>query len=78
MQSMDNIEKSGFHRGQYVGYGGGKVWRITKSTSSYGNWCARDQSEANNYFFAFRLADISAALTKKSREVSPAASSQTA
>jgi hypothetical protein len=58
-KTMHNIEKSGFHRGQYVGYGGGKVWHITRSTSSYGTWCARATGEANNYFFAFRLADIS-------------------
>lgn len=25
-----NIERSGFHRGQYVGYDGGGVWRIRK------------------------------------------------
>ena len=27
-----NLEPSGFHRGQYVGYGGGKVWRIERVT----------------------------------------------
>jgi hypothetical protein len=35
MKNYPNIEKSGFHQGQYVGYAKG-VWRITKSTSSYG------------------------------------------
>jgi len=40
MKAYHNIDKSGFHRGQYVGYSNG-VWHITKSTSSYGNWCAR-------------------------------------
>ena len=30
MKSLPNIEKSGFHRGQYVGYGDGKVWRIVR------------------------------------------------
>lgn len=34
---MHNIEKSGFHRGQYVGYGGNVVWRIRKSD---GGWVA--------------------------------------
>lgn len=25
-----NIEPSAFHRGEYVGYGGGAVWRIRR------------------------------------------------
>jgi hypothetical protein len=28
MRNLHNIEKSGFRRGEYVGYGGGRVWRI--------------------------------------------------
>ena len=30
-RSFSNIEKSGFHKGEYVGYGGGDVWRIRKA-----------------------------------------------
>ena len=59
MKSYLNIEKSGFHRGEYVGYGGGKVWRITKSNSSFGTWFARNQDNANDYFFAFGLDSVS-------------------
>ena len=63
MRSFTNLEKSGFCKGEYIGYGGGKVWRIAKSNSSYGNWCAHAQNEPNNYFFAWRLVDMSAKLT---------------
>jgi hypothetical protein len=28
--SFHNLEKSGFYRGQYVGYGAGLVWRIKR------------------------------------------------
>lgn len=34
MQTLHNIEKSAFHKGQYVGYGAGRVWRISKNTWS--------------------------------------------
>ncbi len=37
MRHLHNIEKSGFHRGQYVGYAAGHVWRIRKSN---GTWLA--------------------------------------
>jgi len=39
-----NIEKSAFRKGEYVGYGGGLVWRITKSNGSRGRWFARNDS----------------------------------
>jgi hypothetical protein len=39
-----NVEKSAFRKGEYVGYGGGTVWRITKSTGSRGRWFARNNS----------------------------------
>lgn len=66
MQNFSNIEKSGFHKGQYVGYGGGAVWRITKSNSSYGTWTARwhngDRRFENTFLHAFRLSDMSTKL----------------
>ena len=34
---MFNVEKSGFRRGEYVGYGAGRVWRITRIV---GGWQA--------------------------------------
>jgi hypothetical protein len=43
MQSMHNIEKSAFRRFEYVGYGGGQVWRVRKH--GCGGWeaCPQDQ-----------------------------------
>lgn len=43
-RSYSNIEKLSGKK-HYTGYGGGKVWHITKSTSSYGNWVAYSQSD---------------------------------
>jgi hypothetical protein len=71
MQNLHNIEKSGFHHGQYVGYSGGRVFRITKSNSSFGNWAARQQNDVPGYpaqqqptLYAFTLAAMSAQLEK--------------
>ena len=57
--TMHNIEKSAFRRGQYVGYGGGKVWHIRKTNSTYGNWIAWDRDNEANPVYAFRLKDMS-------------------
>lgn len=54
-----NIEKSAFRHGEYVGYGGGKVWRIGKSRTSFGNWSAYNQENYNEKIFAFGLASLS-------------------
>jgi hypothetical protein len=62
MKSMFNIEKSGFRRGEYVGYGGGKVWRIKKTNSSFGNWFAHNQDSYNEQLYAMRLSDLQAKL----------------
>lgn len=59
MKFLTNIEKSGFHRGEYVGYSGSKVWRIVKSTSSFGRWQARCD---NNFIYAWTLEAMSAKL----------------
>ena len=55
---MQNIEKSAFRKGEYVGYGGGKVWHIRKSNSSYGNWFAYNRDKHNEQIYAMRLADL--------------------
>ena len=57
-----NIEKSAFRRGEYVGYGGGKVWHIRKASTSYGTWAAHVQNDWNTQLFAFSLAKLSAQL----------------
>ena len=58
---MHNIEKSAFRHGEYIGYGGGKVWRIRKTNSTYGNWIARDQNDNALWdpIYAFRLKEMS-------------------
>jgi hypothetical protein len=68
MNNLPNIEKSAFHRGEYVGYGGGYVWRIRKSTSSYGNWFAFVSGPApvqhnSPQLMAWRLTDMSEKLS---------------
>jgi hypothetical protein len=45
MQSLPNVEKSAFRPREYVGYGGGIVWRIRKH--GCGGWEA--WSQADNY-----------------------------
>lgn len=59
MKNYHNIEKSAFRRGEYVGYGGGIVWHISKSTSSFGNWFAHDQHDYNRKIYAFGLQSMS-------------------
>ena len=56
---MHNIEKSAFRQGQYVGYGGGKVWRISKSNSSFGNWFAHNQDDFNEKLYEMKLKEMS-------------------
>jgi len=67
MQSFYNIEKSAFHRGEYVGYAAGYVFRIT--------WQARlarynpvNPQLSNRIFYAFKLEDMSNKLDAFARE----------
>jgi hypothetical protein len=60
MKNLQHIEKSGFHRGQYVGYGGGKVWSIHASTSSNGKWRAFNQRNPNEYRYGWTLTELDA------------------
>jgi len=62
MKAMQNIEKSAFRKGEYVGYAGGKVWRIKKTNSSYGNWFAHNRDSYNEQLYAMRLSDLQAKL----------------
>lgn len=65
MRNLPNIEKSGFCKGEYVGYGSGLVWEIKKANTSYGNWVAYPCSKAmvNAYYpirqYGHTLADVS-------------------
>ena len=65
MKSYPNIEKSAFRKGGYVGYANGTVYLINKSTSSFGNWCARNRENPNDYIFAFGLQSMSSKLQQK-------------
>jgi hypothetical protein len=67
MKNYTNIEKSAFKRGEYVGYSEGKVFRITKSNSSYGTWAARNRDNFNDQLFAFGLDAMSEKLTNHSK-----------
>jgi len=62
MKSLPNIEKSGFHCGEYVGYGGGTVWRIHKAGKT--SWCAIPRSEYLQVLHASTLAELSTQLEK--------------
>jgi hypothetical protein len=69
-----NIEKSAVHRGEYVGYAACSIWRIERSTSSFGRWAARCDSPIadivtrNLTLFAWTLDDMSAKLVKASKD----------
>jgi hypothetical protein len=67
VKNYQNIEKSAFHKGEYVGYALGTVWRIRKTNSVYGSWIAtsRDIIKNNVYShnaYANRLSDMSGKL----------------
>jgi hypothetical protein len=64
MKNHPNIEKHPLHSGVYIGYdSNGYAWRIQKSNSTYGNWCAISAHHQNKHIFAFRLSDMSKKLT---------------
>lgn len=65
MKSYPNIEKSAFRKGEYVGYCEGKVYRISKSNSSFGTWFAFNRDNYNDQIFAFGLAAMSEKLEAK-------------
>ena len=69
MKLPSNIEKSGFHRGQYVGYGGGLIWRIRKTRTGWEmtrHCYPRNDKEkiAGTYHHARTLHDASKILDK--------------
>ena len=63
-----NIEKSGFYSGQFVGYGGGNVYRIQKTDTGY---IAINQNQTNDYFTKRTLNEISAELLEKDTHKNP-------
>jgi hypothetical protein len=65
MKNYQNIEKSAFRKGEYVGYSGGRVYLISKSNSSFGSWFAHNQDNYNDQVFAFGLDAMSKKLQEK-------------
>lgn len=65
MRNYPNIDKSVFRKGEYIGYCEGKIYRITKSNSSYGTWHARNRDDFNDQIFAFGLQAMSEKLQAK-------------
>lgn len=63
MKSYPNIEKSVFHKGEYIGYQNG-AWRIQKSTSSYGRWWAVHEQYPRFQIFAWSLDHMSRRLAE--------------
>lgn len=65
MKNLPNIEKNIFNPKNYIGYDSyGYAWRVEKSNSSYGSWCATSTHHPNQFLFAFRLADMSSKLSQ--------------
>lgn len=60
MKNYTNIEKHPLHKGDYLGYDSqGYAWRIGKSNSSFGSWCAVSEHHPNVFLFAFGLEKMS-------------------
>ena len=67
MKNYFNIEKSAFHKGEYVGYCESKVYHIRKTNSSFGNWFAHNRDNYNDQVFAFGLASMSQKLQQRAQ-----------
>jgi len=59
MKSLHNIDKSGFHHGEYVGYAMGEVWHIKKQYSIYGKWVALPRDIKMNNVYSTTLDEMS-------------------
>ena len=59
MRNYPNIERSAFRKGEYVGYCEGKIYRISKTNSSFGTWFAFNRDNYNDQVFAKGLASMS-------------------
>lgn len=44
MQNLPNIEKSAFHKGEYVGYACGLIFRIRKAGREWVAHCSKTQT----------------------------------
>lgn len=67
MQALSNIEKSAFHKGEYVGYANG-VWRIMRANFHIGTrrirWTAFHRDRKHHSLEAQTLREISKQLSR--------------
>lgn len=63
MQSIHNIEKSAFRKGEYVGYAEGRVYRIKRDGSVWFGM-NQDGTSAGSFLQAKTLLDFSRKLTQ--------------
>ena len=63
-----NMEKSGFRKGQFIGYGGGNVYRISRISGGY---IAINQNRATDSFQGKTLSDISFELMDRDVKTNP-------
>lgn len=68
-KGFHNIEKSGFHRGEYVGYGGG-TWKIKKYGTGARLWIAVKQGGGGE-FYGSSFSDLSAKLDALAQKKNP-------
>ena len=71
-RSFPNIEKSGFHKGEYVGYGGGNTWRIKKSNGAKSRWWMAIQQNGKGVMHANLLSKMSEQLSALDISKNPA------
>jgi hypothetical protein len=69
MKNYQNIEKSAFRKGEYIGYCEGRIYHISKSNSSFGTWFAYNREDYNDQIFAFGLAAMSEKLQAKEEAI---------
>jgi hypothetical protein len=63
-KSFPNIDKSGFRRGEYVGYGGRHAWRITKMNPNKSKYKWLAQTVGGQCFYKPTLAEVSKELAR--------------
>lgn len=68
MKAFDNLEPSGFRRGEWVGYCEGEIWHITPAAKrpkgKVYSWCALERNGAGR-FYEPTLTKISERLTAR-------------
>lgn len=59
-RSFTNLEPSVFHKGWYIGYGAGRIWRVKPADAGPKKWCAFPiYSNRGTLIYGMTLHDIS-------------------